>query len=137
VEVPAGNKILIVAHDQDMQDLLIHSLSHERFQILTASDGESALFLFGLALPDLIVLDIMLPRHEEWETLRRLRALSMVPIIVLADTEGALIRSLSWGADYSMDKPFSVRELQARVDALLRRAQGTIGGSPESQPTQI
>jgi DNA-binding response OmpR family regulator len=120
------NKILIVAHDQDMRDLLVRSLSENGCRLFTACDGRNALYQLGLVLPDLIVLDTALPDLDGWETLQRLREVSSVPVIVLTSVEEkAKIEGLHYGADCSMNRLFSVRELTARVHALLRRSQRT------------
>jgi two-component system phosphate regulon response regulator OmpR len=133
-----GNKILIVADDQDKLNLLVHSLSDKEYRIYTATDGRNALLQFGLVLPDLIVLDISLPNFDGWETLRRLRELSNVPVIALtAIGEEARIESLHWGADCSVCMPLSVREFNARVQALLRRAKGPILRRTEPQSALI
>jgi DNA-binding response OmpR family regulator len=128
------SKILIVADDRDIRELLVHSLSHSELRVFSASDGRSALLQFGLVLPDLIVLDMSLPDLDSWETLHRLRELSSVPVIVLTTVEEeARLAGLRHGADFSMAKPLSIRELTARVHALLRRAHHTIPFSQEPQ----
>ncbi len=115
-------KILIVADDRDMQDLLIRSLAHYHLQVYTASDGSSALYQVGLTQPDLIVLDMELPDLEGWDTLQRLREISSVPVIALTTLdEEVKIESLRRGADFFLGRSFSVRELSARIYALLRR----------------
>jgi DNA-binding response OmpR family regulator len=117
-------KILIVADDQEVRELLTDSLSYDDFQIFTASNGSGALYQLGLLLPNLIVLDMSLPDLDGWETLHRLRELSNVPVIVIAAVEEEeQVKSLYRGADYSMSKPLSIREFSARVHALLRRAE--------------
>jgi DNA-binding response OmpR family regulator len=133
---PAGgirveNKILVVTGDQDMQDLLVLGLSRGGFQVFAAGDGSSALFQVGLAQPDLIVLDLSQPGSDGWETLRRLRDLGSTPVIVLTSKEEeARIEGLRCGADHSVARPFSMRELCARIHALLRRAQGAMHNDP-------
>lgn len=117
-------KILIVADDRGTRELLIRSLPQDELRIFTASDGRNALLQFGLVQPDLIVLDLSLPDLDGWETLRRLRELSNVPVIVLTSPEEeSRLESLRCGADCTMARPVGTREFKARVQALLRRAR--------------
>lgn len=110
-------RVLIVVGDRDTRELLAQTFAGHGLRALTASDGVSGLFQVGLVQPDLVVLDI-----NGWETLRRIRTLSSVPIIVLIEDElGARIESLNQGADYFVTKPPSLRELEAKARALLRR----------------
>lgn len=109
--------ILIVVRDPDTRECLARNLYDRGFHAITASDGIGGLFQFGLTQPDLVVLDLTC-----WETLRRLRALSSVPIIVLIEDEpGTRVASLEQGADYFVVKPPSLPELEAKVRALFRR----------------
>ena len=109
-------RMLIVARDRDTRELLARTFSSQGFQVVTASDGVSGLFQLGLAQPDLVVLDL-----NGWETLQRIRALSAVPIIVLIeDNPKTRIESLNRGADYFVTKPPCIKELDAKVRALLR-----------------
>ena len=111
-------RVLIVAGDRDMRELLAQVFSGHGFRALTACDGVGGLFQVGLVQPDLVVLDV-----NGWDTLRRIRALSSVPIIVLIEDEPrARIESLDQGADYFVTKPPSLREVEAKARALLRRA---------------
>jgi len=93
------------------------------YQVFSAPSGTSALLQFGIVQPDLILLDIALTEADGWETLRRLRDLSTVPVIVLSavDEPAITIRSVEGGADYCMTGPWPIRELRARVRSLLRR----------------
>jgi DNA-binding response OmpR family regulator len=119
-------KILIVGVDRQIQDTLTEALSFYRFQVLSASDGTEALFQFGTADPDLVILDIPQPGVDRWETLERIRGLSNgVPIIALGTPHDPRteVESLNHGADHFVVKPFGIRELCARVRALLRRNQ--------------
>jgi two-component system phosphate regulon response regulator PhoB len=112
-----GKTILIVVRDRDTRECLAQGFGDRGFQAITATDGIGGLFQFGLSQPDLIVLDLTC-----WETLRRLRALSTVPIIVLIDDEpGMRVESLNEGADYFVVKPPSLPELEAKARALFRR----------------
>jgi DNA-binding response OmpR family regulator len=107
-------------------------LEQDGFTILTANDGEAALeVVFGKS-PDLVVLDLMLPKLNGWEVCKRVRAESDVPIIMLTarDDDIDKIVGLELGADDYMTKPFNPRELVARVKAILRR---TAGGKSEHE----
>jgi DNA-binding response OmpR family regulator len=109
-------RILIVVCDRVVRELLVQTFADRGFRIVAASDGVSGLFQFGLAQPDLVVLDT-----DGWETLKRIRALSTVPIIVLIeDDPQARIESLDQGADFFVTKPPSLRELEAKVRVLFR-----------------
>jgi DNA-binding response OmpR family regulator len=109
-------RILIVVCDRVLRELLVQTFADRGFRIVAASDGVSGLFQFGLAQPDLVVLDA-----DGWETLKRIRALSTVPIIVLIeDDPQARIESLDQGADFFVTKPPSLRELEAKVRVLFR-----------------
>lgn len=118
-------KVLIVEDDPRIRELLVREFSDSGFQVLATADGTSALFQLGVAQPDAMIVSICLPDRDGWETLRRARELSEVPIIALVahDDEQARINSLRPGADHSVTKPPSPRELCARVSALLRRTE--------------
>jgi DNA-binding response OmpR family regulator len=120
-------RILIVVRDPDTRECLARNFVDRGFQAITAADGIGGLFQLGLAPPDLVVLDL-----NGWETLRRMRALSNVPIIALIEDEpGAGVESLNQGADYFVVKPPSLPELEAKVRALFRRDPlGAIPASP-------
>jgi DNA-binding response OmpR family regulator len=114
--------ILIVVRDRDMRQLLVQTFTGRGFRVLAASDTVGGLFQFGLAQPNLVVLDA-----NGWEALRRIRALSSVPVIMLIeDDPKARIDSLNQGADYFVTKPPSLQELDAKVRALFRRELGTL-----------
>ena len=116
--------ILLVDDEDAVQKLLTYPLEQEGFRVLQARDGEEALQRFGSEHVDLVVLDLMLPRLDGLEVCRRLRADSMVPIIMLTarDDELDKVVGLELGADDYITKPFSIREFRSRVRALLRRA---------------
>src|SRR5437879_11036249 len=115
--------ILIVEDAQEITALLCSYLERDGHHVLTAADGEAAVREVEAAPPDLVVLDLMLPRLDGWEVSRRIRALGPVPIIMLTarDREEDKIRGLDLGADDYVTKPFSPREVVARVRAVLRR----------------
>ena len=117
--------ILIVEDDKKTASLIALYLEREGFRTLVAYDGETALELAAERKPMFVVLDLMLPRVDGWEVCRRLRKTSDVPILILTarDEEVDRVSGLILGADDYVVKPFSPRELVARVKAILRRAQ--------------
>ena len=117
-------KILIVDDDDNIADLISLYLNKELYNTVIASDGEEALELFESARPDLILLDLMLPGIDGYQVCREIRHTSDVPIIMLSAKGETFdkVLGLELGADDYITKPFSVRELIARVKALLRRA---------------
>jgi two-component system, OmpR family, alkaline phosphatase synthesis response regulator PhoP len=119
--------ILIVEDDPRIAEIASDYLRHAGFAVLSASTGEGALALAIHRRPDLIVLDIRLPRMDGFEVARQLRRDSSVPIIMLTARveESDRIRGLEVGADDYVTKPFSPRELVARVRAVLRRSKTT------------
>jgi two-component system OmpR family response regulator len=116
-------KILIVDDEPHIRDVLRFALSREGFAVVEAEDGAQGLALALAEAPDLIVLDIMMPELDGTEMCRRLRRDSRVPIIFLSsrDDEIDRILGLELGGDDYVAKPFSPRELVARVKAVLRR----------------
>ena len=121
----SGATILLVDDEESVQRLLTFPLEKEGFRVVQARDGEEALECFARETVDLVVLDIMLPKLDGLEVCRRLRADSIVPIIMLTarDDEVDKVLGLELGADDYITKPFSIREFRSRVRALLRRAQ--------------
>jgi DNA-binding response OmpR family regulator len=117
--------ILLVDDEESVQKLLAYPLEREGYRVIQARSGEEALERFSADHPDLIVLDLMLPRVDGLEVCRRVRAVSAVPIIMLTarDDEVDKVLGLEIGADDYITKPFSIREFRSRVRALLRRAQ--------------
>lgn len=117
--------ILVVEDDLTLLETLEYNLSGEGYQVVTAADGLTALEIARQEQPDLIVLDLMLPRLDGFEVCRILRRETNVPILMLtARTEEVdRVVGLEVGADDYLTKPFSMRELLARVKALLRRVR--------------
>jgi len=117
--------ILIVEDDANTAELVALYLRREGFRTVTASDGEQGLALAERHRPDLVILDLMLPRLAGWEVCRRLRQAGNVPVIMLTarDEEIDRVAGLTLGADDYVVKPFSPRELVARVLAVLRRTR--------------
>lgn len=118
-------KILVVDDEPTLVATLKYNLEREGFQVLTASDGESALSLARLERPQAIVLDLMLPTLDGFEVCRILRREMSIPILMLTAKSDEIdkVLGLELGADDYVTKPFGMRELMARLKALLRRAE--------------
>ena len=128
-------KILVVDNKENILELATLYLTNEGYDVITAADGLAALEQFKKHEPDLLLLDIMLPRMDGWEVCRKLRQEgSIVPIImVTARTDDVdKVVGLELGADDYVTKPFNPRELIARVKAVLRRYQS---GGPVATET--
>ena len=125
----AGKKVLVVDDDAKTVDLVKLYLNRDGYRVFTAGDGNEALRLARENHPDLIVLDLMLPGISGLEVCRVLREESDVPIIMLTalTTDEDRLKGLDLGADDYVTKPFSPRELAARVRAVLRRLPGERG----------
>lgn len=117
-------KILIVEDEAGLRQGLEINLRHENYETVTAGDGEEAIRLFHAENPDLILLDLMLPKKSGFEVLDHIRKVSKVPVILLTarGQETDKVRGLRGGADDYVTKPFGVQELFARIDAVMRRA---------------
>jgi two-component system KDP operon response regulator KdpE len=117
-------KLLIIEDDVDLVRALEHYFSRADFDVLSAMDGREGLQKLYDVRPDLVILDIAIPRLDGWQVIERIRELSEVPIIVLTARirEEERVRGLKLGADDYVVKPFSLKELEARVEAVLRRA---------------
>ena len=127
-------KILVVDDEKPISDIIKFNMAKEGYEVLTAFDGKEALAIFEAESPDILILDLMLPEIDGLEVARTIRKTSNVPIIVLSakDTEFDKVIGLEIGADDYVTKPFSNRELQARVKALLRRTELTVESQTES-----
>jgi two-component system OmpR family response regulator len=121
-------KILAVEDDANLLNTLAYNLRREDYEVVTASDGVDAVESARRENPDLIVLDVMLPKMSGLEVCRILRNETTVPIIMLTarSEEVDKIIGLEIGADDYMTKPFSMRELLARIRAMIRRAGMTV-----------
>jgi two-component system, OmpR family, alkaline phosphatase synthesis response regulator PhoP len=117
--------VLVVEDEQQIAEIARDYLRHAGFAVITAADGVEALTLARERRPDLVVLDLGLPRLDGVEVARRLRSESSIPIIMLTARveESDRLAGLELGADDYMTKPFSPRELVARVRTVLRRAE--------------
>jgi DNA-binding response OmpR family regulator len=120
-----GRKILVVEDDKTLLDVLKYNLAIEGYGVVAAADGVQALELARSERPDLIILDIMLPKLDGFEVCRILRKEMTVPILMLTAKVEEIdkVLGLEIGADDYMTKPFSLRELLARVRAMLRRRE--------------
>jgi DNA-binding response OmpR family regulator len=118
------SRILVVDDEPAIVDMLAYNLERANFEVAIARDGEEALAKAQQEQPDLIILDLMLPRLDGLEVCRALRRERDVPIIMLTarDSEVDRVVGLELGADDYVVKPFSVRELMARVKSVLRRS---------------
>ncbi len=116
--------ILVVDDEIRYQHLLRVNLESEGYEISTAGDGEQAIEMIANRRPDMVILDVMMPRLDGYSTCERIRQFSSVPIIMLTGKaeEDDRVRGLNAGADDYVAKPFSATELVARVRAVLRRA---------------
>jgi two-component system response regulator MprA len=120
---PSGGRVLVVEDDADIADVLRRSLRNEGYEVKTSADGVDALDVAAGFVPDLVVLDLGLPRLDGVEVCRRLREDGDVPILMLtarAETDDR-VTGLDSGADDYLVKPFERQELLARIRALLRR----------------
>jgi DNA-binding response OmpR family regulator len=120
-----AEKILIVEDEKALQETLTYNLIHEGYEVTVAGDGETAIDRARAIHPDLLLLDIMLPGKDGFEVCRILRQEMNTPILMLTarDDEIDRVVGLEVGADDYMTKPFSMRELMARVKAMLRRVR--------------
>jgi two-component system, OmpR family, response regulator len=127
-------KILLVDDDAPIRDIVRFALGREGFSVIEAEDGVEGLALASSEAPDLIILDIMMPELDGAEVCRQLRRDSRIPIIFLSSRDDEIDRvlGLELGGDDYIGKPFSPRELVARVKAVLRRARPPI--KPPAEP---
>ena len=128
-----AGKLLLVEDDPSLSELLEYRFSNEGYDVRATADGDEALLLAAEELPDLVILDWMIEGTSGIEVCRRLRrdkATAHVPIIMLTarEAEDDRIRGLETGADDYLTKPFSPRELLARVSAVLRRIRPVLAG---------
>ena len=120
--------ILIVDDEEPIRNILIHNLGKEGYNVIEASDGVSAVDIALEKKPDLILLDIMLPKLDGLSVCKRIKNSMNVPILMLTAKDGEIdkILGLELGADDYITKPFSVRELVARVKANLRKVEANV-----------
>src|SRR3569832_649232 len=131
-------KILIVADEKDLVRLIRYNLEKEKFHVTAARDAETGLKLARKNKPDLILLDIMLPKMDGLEFLRTIRPECSIPIILLSAKRSEMDRilGLKLGADDYIIKPFSLGELQARINGHLRHHAGA-GQASEKKSVSV
>ncbi len=118
-------KVLIVDDEKPIVEILKYNLEKEGYRVVTAFDGEEALKMVETESPDVIVLDIMLPKKDGFTVCREIRSSRDIPIIMLTAKEMEMdkVLGLELGADDYVTKPFSAREVTARIKAILRRSK--------------
>ena len=133
------SKILVVEDEKPISDIIKYNLEKEGYMVFTAYDGEEAISSQEENDPDLVLLDVMLPKLDGFEVCRRIREKSIVPIIILTAKEEEVdkVLGLELGADDYMTKPFGIRELLARIKANIRRASLTLGPEVDSAAPSI
>ena len=121
-----ANKILVVDDDLNICELLKLYLENDGYVVFTANDGQEAVEMFQNKTPDLVLLDIMLPKKDGWQVCREIRKTSSAPIIMLTAKGETFdkVLGLELGADDYVVKPFDAKEVMARVKAVLRRTTG-------------
>ena len=126
-------KVLVVEDDPDIRELLTLYFVAKGHEVETANDGQEALVQLQRIQPDLMLLDVVMPKLDGWGVLTAVRAQSSIPVIMLTsldDTED-VIKGLSLGADDYLCKPFEIRELEARIQSIIRRLE------PAADPQHI
>ena len=131
--------ILVVDDEPTLRETLVDALEADGFRVVSAADGREALTRFRADRPDLILLDLMLPELSGIEVCRIIRAESGVPIVMLTakDSELDKVVGLELGADDYVTKPFSLRELTARIRALFRRSEQAVSGGAAPATIEI
>ncbi|AMQ08291.1 MULTISPECIES: response regulator transcription factor [Sporosarcina] len=119
-----NKKVLIIEDETELADIIRDYLKKDNFEVIICNSGNEALTIFNKVQPDIILLDLMLPGIDGLEILRNIRLQSTLPVIIISakETELDRILGLGLGADDYVVKPFSIKELVARVKAQLRRA---------------
>ncbi len=118
-------KVLIVDDDRTLADVIAFTFKREGYEVILAEDGDIAYFRWQNDSPDLIILDVNLPKEDGFSVCRRIRAQSDIPIILLTvrSDEEDILGGFHLGADDYITKPFSPRQLMARVKAVMRRSK--------------
>ena len=118
-------KLLIIEDDADLVKALELYFSRAGYEVVTAANGLEGLQVLYKERPDIVILDIAMPKLDGWEVCRRIRELSQVPVVILTARvqEDERVKGLKLGADDYVVKPFSLKELEARLEAVLRRAR--------------
>ena len=128
-------KILVVDDEKPIVEILKLNLQKENYEVYEAYDGEEALMKVKSVQPDLILLDVMLPKIDGFTVCRKIRETSIVPILMLTAREEEVdkVLGLELGADDYITKPFSIRELMARIKANMRRVAPEVSDSPAAE----
>ncbi len=131
----ANEKILVVDDDTNICELLRLYLTKEGYQVTTANDGEEGLEKFNQLKPDMVLLDVMMPRMDGLEVCRRIRKLGNTPVMMLTAKGETFdkVLGLELGADDYMVKPFDTKEVVARIKAVLRRCTVTTSQTESSE----
>ncbi|MBQ1210341.1 MAG: response regulator transcription factor [Clostridia bacterium] len=131
----ANIKVMVVDDDRNICDLLTHYLEKENWDVVQAYTGAEALAIFDKENPDILLLDVMMPQLDGWQVCRELRKISQVPIIMLTAKGEVFDRvlGLELGADDYVIKPFEVKEVVARIKAVLRRS----GADAQKKVTEV
>lgn len=134
-----SNKILVVDDDLNICELLKLYLENEGHTVFVANDGQSAVDTFKAKEPDLVLLDIMLPKMDGWQVCREIRKTSSVPIIMLTAKGETFdkVLGLELGADDYVTKPFDAKEVMARIKAVLRRAKSENENAPQEKKVVV
>ena len=129
----ANEKILVVDDDTNICELLRLYLTKEGYQVTIANDGEAGLAQFGQVKPDMVLLDVMMPKMDGLEVCRRIRKLGNTPVIMLTAKGETFdkVLGLELGADDYIVKPFDAKEVVARIKAVLRRAGSAVQEADE------
>ena len=131
----ANEKILVVDDDTNICELLRLYLTKEGYQVTTANDGEEGLDKFNQVKPDMVLLDVMMPKMDGLEVCRRIRKLGNTPVMMLTAKGETFdkVLGLELGADDYMVKPFDTKEVVARIKAVLRRCQNTTAAAERTE----
>lgn len=134
-----SNKILVVDDDLNICELLQLYLENEGYTVYTAHDGQEAVDKFHAKEPDLVLLDIMLPKMDGWQVCREIRKTASTPIIMLTAKGETFdkVLGLELGADDYVTKPFDAKEVMARVKAVLRRTKNDVESTTDEKKTVI
>ncbi len=137
--VNSKKKILVVEDEKSISDIIKFNLEKEGFDVYTAYDGEEALEKRISCNPDLVLLDVMLPKVDGFTVCKKIRERSTVPIIILTAKEEEVdkVLGLELGADDYMTKPFGMRELLARIKANIRRATLTLSAEVDKAESNV
>ncbi len=126
-------KILIIDDDFNIADSIKNHFESEGYDVKIASDGAEGVSFFKMYDPDIVLLDIMLPKKDGWQVCREIREMSQKPIIMISAKNDVFdkVLGLELGADDYLVKPFDIKELSARIKAVLRRCQSNVSSNDD------